>query len=67
MAAPPQAPPTCVRCKQTLPDGSQFCVACGFHNEDAMIANTFETIKRYEQRKRWEEFTEWLARLFRGF
>lgn len=67
MAAPPQAPPTCVRCKQTLPDGSQFCVACGFHNEDAMIANTFDAVKRYEQRKRWEEFTEWLARLFRGF
>lgn len=66
MSAPP-APPTCVRCRQSLPDGSQFCVACGFHNEDAVLANTVETVKRYEQRKRWEAFTDWLAKLFRGF
>jgi hypothetical protein len=67
MSAPPSAPPTCVRCRQTLPDGSQYCVACGFFNEDAVIGKTLDTIHKFEQRLMWYRFTAWLGRLFRGF
>jgi hypothetical protein len=46
---------TCYRCRQPLTEGSNFCVACGFHNEGATIDKTLQVHQQLENRRQWWE------------
>lgn len=45
---------TCIRCRQPLPDGTSYCVACGCANEGATDAKRAEIGRQMEWRQTWE-------------
>lgn len=62
------SPPACLRCRQTLPEGSGYCVACGCTNDSAyekLIANE----NKIEQRRFWNQFWKFAGAypIFRWF
>lgn len=40
----------CIRCRQALPEGSGYCVACGCSNEDALTARQVQVTNAAENR-----------------
>jgi hypothetical protein len=64
-------PANCVRCRQPLPEGSGFCVSCGFNNEAALMARRVKVVEQADERigwtKRLKDFTRGLGGLFRRF
>jgi hypothetical protein len=57
----------CTRCRQPLPEGTGYCVACGCTN-DGVMDDKYSTVgKQMEQRQMWEAICRvfpWL-RLFK--
>jgi hypothetical protein len=59
-----QAEPLCLKCRQPLPPGVEFCACCGFDN--ASMARTQEMIsfdEQIEKRLAWlrlEQLLRWL-------
>jgi hypothetical protein len=51
MSMPPR---TCTRCRQPLPEGSSYCVACGCTNESVDNEKIATIAKQAEARKNWE-------------
>jgi hypothetical protein len=51
----PDAPTrNCIRCKQPLPAGTGYCVACGCTN-DGVMDDKYSTVgKQMEERATWE-------------
>jgi hypothetical protein len=58
------APPACVRCRQPLPQGSQFCVACGCSNEAAVDERIVDLGNQIESRRWWFQFWNSLCAAF---
>jgi hypothetical protein len=61
---------SCPRCRQSLPDGVNFCVACGFYNPDPMLDKTasasLEIGKRKDRLTLWQRLANALP-IFRIF
>ena len=59
----------CCGCQQTLPEGSGYCVACGYTNDVAyekLIESENEMEARRERMRTWGRFY-WWAFAFRIF
>lgn len=54
----------CYRCRQPLAEGANFCVACGFYNEGAMVDKTINVHLQVEKRRQWWGMFGKLANLF---
>lgn len=50
----------CARCRQPLPDGSSYCVACGCNNEGLLDDKIVKVNNQLEARRNWEN----LCRMF---
>jgi len=63
-------PARCVRCRQPLPEGSGFCVACGFQNEAAMLERRVKVVGQADERigfaQRLKALTSALGSILRG-
>jgi ribosomal protein L37E len=47
---PTTTPVLCARCRQTLAEGSNYCVACGFTNIDAMMGRRVAVEQQADER-----------------
>jgi hypothetical protein len=47
-----------------LPEGSQFCVACGFYNEGAVAERVVDIANKVESRLMWFKLFNTLATIF---
>ena len=57
----------CSRCLQPLPEGSGFCVACGFHNPDDVAVTRQLTFKDDMKRERQKTtLIDWIMLQFWG-
>ena len=63
-------PIKCVRCRQPLPEGSGFCVACGFNNEAALIERKVKVVGQADDRigfaRSLSEIFRWVGGIFGG-
>ena len=50
----------CSRCRQPLPAGTSYCVACGCNNESVLDGKVSSIGRQLESRKEWEN----LCRMF---
>ena len=50
----------CSRCRQPLPGGTSYCVACGCNNEGLLDAKVSAIGSQLESRQNWEN----LCRIF---
>lgn len=71
MAAPtpPASGPSCTRCRQPLPAGTTFCLACGFNNGGEAFAKKqlsvgLELQRRGESQSFWRRLIglKWLTK-----
>jgi len=60
----PKTPLNCVRCRQPLPEGSYYCVACGCNNESALQDRMVDIGNQLESRRWWFQFWNSLANVF---
>jgi predicted amidophosphoribosyltransferase len=57
----------CSRCQQPLPEGSGYCVACGFQNPDDMAVSRQLTFKEDMKRERQKTtLIDWIMLQFWG-
>ena len=61
----PVAPTKCTRCRQPLPAGSYFCIACGCNNEVALDERIVDIGNQIETRRWWLQLWVSLAEMFR--
>jgi hypothetical protein len=47
---PPPASVLCGRCRQALPEGSNYCVGCGYTNVDAMMGRRIGVEQQADER-----------------
>jgi predicted amidophosphoribosyltransferase len=62
------APRLCIRCKQQLPEGTGYCIACGCTNDSVMDTKLAKINRDLQWRKTWVElqsmfpFLRWFDR-----
>jgi predicted amidophosphoribosyltransferase len=57
----------CSRCRQSLPNGTTFCVGCGIQNQaDASYKQSLKNEQKIAEGKRRSKLFRWLASLVTG-